>query len=304
MKRNKLIAAALITVAALATSACGINNDPLAGVSARPGGDGSAPVIVGSANFTESQILAELYAQAMRAKGVDASTRSNIGAREVYIKALQDGSISVIPEYTGNLLLFFDKSATATTAKELEQALPAAIGELKVGKISPAANQDVYVVTKATSEANGITSLNDLKKISTTSVLGGPAELRDRPYGPEGLKSIYGAPFKEFTPYVSPAVKAKDLNDNVIQVASFFTTESAVVDNGYVMLEDPQSMILPQNIVPLMSSSVAGDAAGAIDAVQAALTTADLTALNKQVDLERNDPDRVAAAWLRSKGLA
>ena len=243
----------------------------------------------------------------MKAKGVDASTKPGIGSREVYIKALQDNSISVVPEYTGNLLLYFDPQATATTEAEIAAALPTAVGsDLKILEPSQAQDQDVYVVTKQTSEEKGITSLEDLKKISSTSILGGPAELQDRAYGPPGLEKIYGATFKQFKPYASPAVKVKDLNDNKIQVASFFTTEAAIPDNGYVMLEDPQSMILPQNVVPLVRADVASNTAAvdAINAVQKALTTEELTALNKSVDADNQDPDQVAAEWLKTKGLA
>ena len=104
----------------------------------------------------------------------------------------------------------------------------------RCGTASPAADQDVYVVTKQYSEQNQLTSLADLKKISANAVLGGPSELEKRAYGPPGLEKIYGAKFKEFKPYDSPAVKVKDLNDNKIQVATFFTTESVIPDNGYV----------------------------------------------------------------------
>ena len=131
MKFTKALAAAGVTVAALLLAACGGGEDPLAQQSsAAPSGSasgGGEPVVVGSANFTESQILGELYSQALVAKGVQASTKPNIGSREVYIKALQDGTISVIPEYTGNLLLNFDKDATAKTAEEVEAALPDAL---------------------------------------------------------------------------------------------------------------------------------------------------------------------------------
>lgn len=302
-----VLAVAGISVAAFTLAACGGGGDPLANSSASPSAAGGGTVVVGSANFTESQVLAQLYAQAMEAKGVDVETKPNIGSREVYIKALQDNSISMIPEYTGNLLLYFDKQATATTEEEIMQALPTAIGsDLKVAEPSQAQDQDVYVVTKQTSQQSGITSLEDLKKISASSVLGGPSELQDRAYGPPGLEKIYGATFKQFKPYDSPAVKVKDLNDNKIQVATFFTTDAAIPDNGYVMLEDPQSMILPQNVIPLMRADVAGNTAAvdAVNAVQKALTTADLTALNKSVDVDHADPSEAAAAWLKAKGLA
>lgn len=308
--RRRALAAVTVGIATLALAACGLDSDPLAepsGGASGPGGGSSSKIVVGSADFTESQILGELYAQAIRAKGGEATTKPGIGSREVYIKALQDDSISVVPEYTGNLLLYFDPAATATTQAEIAAALPKAVGSgLRILEPSPAQDQDVYVVTKQTSQEKGITSLDDLKKISATSILGGPAELQDRAYGPPGLEKIYGARFQQFKPYASPAVKVKDLNAGKIQVASFFTTEAAIPDNGYVKLEDPQSMILPQNVVPLVRDDVATNttAVEAINAVQKALTTEELTALNKAVDADNSDPDQVAGAWLKAKGLA
>jgi osmoprotectant transport system substrate-binding protein len=306
--RRALVAAG-VGAAALALAACGGGGgaDPLADSSGSPSSAaGGGKVVVGSADFTESQVLGELYAQAMKAKGVDVETRAGIGSREVYIKALQDNSISVVPEYTGNLLLYFDKNTTATTEAEIVAALPTAVGsDLKILEPSPAQDQDVYVVTKQTSEEKGVRSLEDLKKISSTSTLGGQPELEDRAYGVPGLEKIYGATFKQFKPYSSPAVKVKDLNDDKIQVAAFFTTDAAIPDNGYVKLDDPQSMILPQNVVPLVRADVASNTAAvdAINAVQKALTTEELTALNKSVDADKQDPNQVAAEWLKTKGL-
>lgn len=300
------LAAAGVGAAVFALAACGGGSDPLADSSASPAAAGGK-VVVGSANFTESQVLGELYAQAMTAKGVEVETKPGIGSREVYVKALKDNSISMVPEYTGNLLLYLDPQATATTEDEIMQALPDAAGaDLKLGEASPAQDQDVYVVTKQTSEQSGVTSLEDLKKIASSSVLGGPSELQDRAYGPPGLEKIYGATFKQFKPYDSPAVKVKDLNDNKIQVATFFTTDAAIPDNGYVMLEDPQSMILPQNVIPLMRADAASNttAVDAVNAVSKALTTEELTALNKKVDVDHEDASQVAGEWLTSKGLA
>jgi osmoprotectant transport system substrate-binding protein len=310
MKIKSSIFGACLGIAALLLTACGANNDPLAESSAQPSGAASssaAEIVVGSADFTESKILAEIYSQALKAKGVQSSTKLGIGSREIYIKALQDQSISVVPEYTGNLLLNFDANATATTAEEVKEALPKALpGGLKVLKPSAAVDQDVYVVTKEYSAENGITSLEDLKKIAAGATLGGPPELEERAYGPAGLEKIYGAKFKAFKPYPKYPPKISDLDANKIQVATFFTTDAVISEKGYVQLEDPQSMILPQNVVPLVREEVASNAtaAAALDGVQAVLTTEDLVALNRKVDSERQDPNQVAAEWLTSKGLA
>jgi osmoprotectant transport system substrate-binding protein len=313
MKIKKSIVGVGLGIAALLLTACGANSNPL-GEATSPQPTQSDPasasprvaVVVGSADFTESKILAEIYSQALKAKGVESSTKLGIGSREIYIKALQDGSITAVPEYTGNLLLNFDSSATATTAEEVEKSLPAVLPPgLQVLKSSAAVNQDVYVVTKEFSAQHGITSLEDLKKIAGTSILGGPPELEKRAYGPPGLEKIYGAKFKEFRPYAKYPPKISDLDSNKIQVASFFTTDVVLAEKGYVQLEDPQSMILPQNVIPLVRSDVADNATAvaAMDAVQAALTTQELMELDRKVDSEHQDPAQVAGDWLRSKGL-
>jgi osmoprotectant transport system substrate-binding protein len=295
---------------ALMLAACGGTNNPL-GEASPPqpseSAQASAPVVVGSADFTESKILAEIYTQALKAKGVESSTKLGIGSREIYIKALQDQSISAVPEYTGNLLLHFDPNATATTAAEVEKALPDVLpSDLKLLNSSDAVDQDVYVVTKEFSAQHGISSLEDLKKIASTSTLGGPPELGERAYGPPGLEKIYGAKFKAFVPYPKYPPKISDLDNNKIQVATFFTTDAILAEKGYLLLDDPQSMILPQNVIPLVRSDVADNptAVAALDAVQAALSTSDLMQLNKKVDSERQDPAQVAGEWLTSQSLA
>ena len=313
MKIKRSLLGVGLGIAGLLLTACGGNANPLSDASSpQPSQSGSAsaqggPVVVGSADFTESKILAEIYSQALKAKGVDSSTKLGIGSREIYIKALQDGSISAVPEYTGNLLLNFDANATATTADEVEKSLPAVLPSgIKVLKASSAVDQDVYFVTKEFSAQNGITSLADLKKIASTSTLGGPPELEKRAYGPPGLEKIYGAKFKAFVPYAKYPPKISDLDSNKIQVATFFTTDAVISEKGYVKLEDPQSMILPQNVIPLVRSDVAdnANAVAALEGVQSALTTDDLVQLDKKVDSERQDPAQVAGEWLKSKGLA
>jgi osmoprotectant transport system substrate-binding protein len=313
MKIKRSLIGVALAVAALSLAACGGGSNPLGEASssqpAQPSASSAAgaPIVVGSADFTESRILAEIYSQALQAKGIESSTKLGIGSREIYVKALQDQSISAVPEYTGNLLLNFDPNATATTAEEVENALPSALpGDLKILKPSAAVDQDVYVVTKDFSAQHGIKSLEDLKKIASTSTLGGPPELEERAYGPPGLEKIYGAKFKAFVPYPKYPPKISDLDNNKIQVATFFTTDAILSEKGYVQLEDPQSMILPQNVVPLVRSDVASNATAvaALDAVQAALTTEDLMQLDKKVDSEHQDPEQVAAEWLKSKSLA
>lgn len=310
MKNARSLTAVGLSVAALLLAACGGGGDPLAEpTSAAPSasGGGGAPIVVGSANFTESNIVAEIYSQALAAKGVQSSTKLGIGSREVYIKALQDSSIAIVPEYTGNLLLNFQPESTAKSAADVEAALPDALPEgLEVLKSSAAIDQDVYVVSKEFSEKNGVTSLADLAKITDGVTVAGFSELEQRAYGPKGLASVYKIKVKEFKPYDSAELMAEELNKGNVDVADLFTTASAIGRNQLVQLEDPEQLILPQNVVPLVRSEVTQNATAtaALDAVQAALTTEDLIALNSKVDDDRQDPDQVAKEWLTSKGLA
>lgn len=308
MKRRAFLF--LSAAAAIPLVGCGTNSDPLApstpGAGATNGGGSTGAVVVGSANFTESMVIAELYAQAMAAKGVQASARHGIGSREVYLRALQDGSIQAVPEYTGNLLQYLDAENPASKPEDIVKALGEKVGpDLAVLNAAEAANQDVYCVTRAYATQHQLSSLADLAKVAPDAILGGPGELKDRPYGPPGLEGIYRATFKEFRTYDSLAVKVKDLTDGTIQVATFFTTDSAIPDNDLVMLTDPELMILPQQVIPLVQAGVKSNtaAADAINKVQAVLTTADLTELNKQVDTDRLSPAEVAEAWLKSKNL-
>lgn len=138
---------------ALALSACAGSSDPLSTAPATGGatsGAGSA-LVIGSADFPESQIIAEVYAGALNGAGVTASTKPNIGSREVYFKAVQDGSVDVIPDYSGNLLLHVSKDATEVSAEDIYKALPGKLPEgLAVLEASKAEDKDAMVVTKAT----------------------------------------------------------------------------------------------------------------------------------------------------------
>ena len=210
MKITKTLATAGLTVAALMLAACGGGTDPLAQESsAAPSGSSAsaaAPIVVGSANFTESQIIAEIYSQALAAKGIESSTKLGIGSREVYIKALQDSSIGVVPEYTGNLLLYLKPDATAKSADEVEAALPDALPDgLAVLTSSAAVDQDVYVVSKDFSDKNGVTSLADLAKITDGVTVGGFSELEERAYGPKGLTETYGIRSRSSSPTTRPS---------------------------------------------------------------------------------------------------
>ena len=158
--------------------------------------------MVGSANFPENVLLAEIYAEALTAKGVKVSTKLNIGSRETYIPALKDGSIDLIPEYSGVLLQYFDKTATQTTSDDVFSALKTAVpAPLEVLDQSQAQDKDAVVVTGATASKYHLTSIGDLKAVRRQDDLRRPARAEDpadRPARAEvqvrrGVRQVPGA---------------------------------------------------------------------------------------------------------------
>jgi osmoprotectant transport system substrate-binding protein len=302
----KRIAAAVAM--ALTLTACGANSDPLAKDPAASGGAGGA-VIVGSANFPESQLLAEIYSQAMEAKGVTVTRKFNIGAREVYLKALQDGSISLLPEYNGALLAALSPngvpagvSSPDAVLGELKKVLPAGTEVLAQ---SSAEDKDTLTVSADTAAKNNLKSIEDLKAVASTLVAGGGPEFAERQQGLKGLKEVYGVEFKEFKP-LDPGgpLTVNALKDGDIQVANLFSTDSSIVTNKFVTLADPKNLFLSENVLPLIRKDANNaTVTGALDAVSGKLTTENLTGYLAQVQVDKKDITLVAKAFLAENGL-
>jgi osmoprotectant transport system substrate-binding protein len=306
MKNRLLTAAATLGVVALA--GCGGGSSPLDTSTPSAGGSAAAgSIVVGSANFPESALLAEIYAGALQAKGVKVSTKLNIGAREVYIPALQDGSIDLVPEYTGVLLQYFDKSATQVTPDDVYAALQKAVpANLTVLDKASAEDKDSVVVTKETADKYHLTSIADLAPVASQLVLGGPPEWPSRPTGVPGLKKIYGLTFKEFKPLdVAGPLSVQALKSGQVAAVDLFSTQSAIAANNFVVLQDPKNLFAAQNVVPLITKSKADPTVtAALNAVSAKLDTTALAGLVKQVEVDKTDSATVAKNWLTQNGLA
>ncbi len=295
---------------ALALAGCsGGCGDPLASESpseSAASGSGET-IVVGSADFPESSTLAEIYAGALNGAGIDAETKLGIGSREVYLPALEDGSIDLIPEYTGALLVGVDPDTEIVDAGEIVDALPDALPEgLVILEPSDAENKDAMVVTKATAEKYSLESIEDLAEVCDELTLAAPAEFAERAQGLIGLKDKYGCEFKEFTPIGDsggPLTVDALLKDEV-QVADIYTTTPAIVENDLVVLEDPKQNWPAQQVVPLASQAVSDEAAEVLNKVSAELTTEDLIDLNQAVSGDQKmDPSEAARMWLEEKGF-
>lgn len=306
-RRRVLTSALSLTMAgALGLSACGGGGDPLSSSSSSEGGDsGSGDIVVGSADFSESILLAHIYAGALKADGVNATTKTGIGSREVYLKALEEGSVDVIPEYTGGLALYYDKGFAETDPDKTYEGLGKALPEgLAVLEKSEAEDKDSIVVTKETADSKKLETLEDLSKVAGEITLGAPSEFKTRSQGIPGLKKDYGIEFKSFRPLKPGQATNGALKNGQIQAANIFSTDPAIVENDFVVLEDTKKLFGSQNVVPLVRDDAKEQVAKTLDEVSTKLTTEKLQELLKRTDIDKEDPDKVAEAFLKDEGLA
>lgn len=301
INRRHLLGLVTMGASTLALSACGLSGETAFGSGATSG-----TVIIGSADFTESQIVAEIYAAALTKRGITAETRPAIGAREAYLGALKEGTVGVVPDYSGNLLLYFDPETKAQTPEEIMKALPDALSsELSVLDPSPAENKDSLVVTTQTAQKLGLKSIADLSTHNSEVTLGAPPEFAERSYGLPGLKAHYGFVPANFSPVNDGGgpLTVQALKDDQVQVADLFSTDPAIVKNNFVVLEDPENNFLAQQVVPVVNArQVSVAAADVLNEVSALLTTEDLIALNDRVSgEEKANPATAAKDWVEEK---
>jgi len=296
--KGRLAIGAVAVGAALALSGCA-SGDPLDTGSSAAAGD---TIVVGSQAYPSNELIAEIYSQALEGADFTVERKFNIGERDAYLPALESGEVQLFPEYTGNLLQFYKPDTTATQSDEVYAELKDALPEnLTVLDQSSATDQDSYNVTQAYATANNLTSLADLKNLTETPILGGNAELEERPYGPTGLKSVYGA-----------TVKFDATGDNTfdsliagkVDIANVYTADPRIQTEKLVTLEDPEGLFLASNVVPLVNKDIADEIADVINAVDAKLTPEGLIDLNVKYSVNQGTLEDVASTWLSENGLS
>jgi osmoprotectant transport system substrate-binding protein len=300
------ILAALTAILVLAIAACGSAN-PLGGGAVS--GDLKS-IVVGSADFPESKIIAEIYAQTLEANGFTVGRQFGIGSRETYIPAVKDHSIDLIPEYTGNLLQYFDPKTKSTDPTAVELALYRALpGDLSILTPSPANDQDTVAVSQATAKKWNLKTIGDLAAHSPEVKFGGPSEFQTRAEGLPGLKANYGldiapANFISISDGGGPAT-VRALVDGTVTAADIFSTSQAIPQNNLVVLEDPKNNFLAANVVPLVASQKMSDQLKTVlDAVSAKLTTQALIEMNTATSGNSGvDPDQAARKWVQDNGF-
>ncbi|MFI1565228.1 ABC transporter substrate-binding protein [Streptomyces sp. NPDC020490] len=279
-------------------------SDPL-----KEGASDGKTVVVGSNNFAESILIADIYGEALKAKGIKVTYKANIGSRETTYGLLKNGSVTVLPEYNGALLAYLDPKAAPKTVEATTAAIEAEL-DSKLTLLEPASAQDKDSVTlnKATADKYKLTSessIADLKDVAKDLTLGGSPEFQTRQQGLVGLKSVYGLEFKSFKALDAggPLTQAA-LKKNTVQAADVFTTDPTIQKEKFVVLQDPENLFGFENVQPLVyKSGLPQKGVDALNAVSAKLDTKALLDLDSQVQLDNKDPLDVAKAWLKSAGL-
>jgi osmoprotectant transport system substrate-binding protein len=305
MRRIRLGGTAVAVCLALLLAACGGGEDALEG-GTQPNEQSS--VTVGSTNFPEQLILAQMYAGVLEKAGVDVQTRLNLGAREVVFPALEKGEIDLLPEYNGSVLTFLKEDATQVTSDEVNTALQPLLDAKNLVALeqSPAEDKDGLAVTKETADRYGLAKVSDLKGKAGQLVIGGPPELETRPAGIPGLKRVYGIEdFKEFKALdAGGPLTTSALNKGDIDVGRVFTSQGIIAEEGWVVLEEDKPLQPAQNIVPIgRKDAMTEQVTQALNNLSSKITTEELIKLNRQVDVEKKDPEQVASEWLTQQGL-
>jgi osmoprotectant transport system substrate-binding protein len=273
--------------------------------------DRSENIVIGAFNFSESQVLAEVYEHVLDKAGYEADVLADIGPREIVQPALEQGQVDLAVEYMGAALAFLDPdSSSALSQRETFNALRSELLERDLEPLDPAPgqNRNEFVVSAETARTHDLASISDLQSIDGDLTFGGPPECPARPLCLEGLERLYQLDFGGFTaldtggPLTSGALVNGD-----IDVGLLFTTNPDLAGFELVPLEDDRGLQPPENIVPIVRSAILDDHGTgleeAVNSVSALLTNDELRRLNAAVDLEHQSPHEAAQEWLGEKDL-
>jgi osmoprotectant transport system substrate-binding protein len=291
-------------------------------VSACTAGGGGTPspitkpmVTVGSADFYEAALMAEIYAQGLEANGYTVDRQLSIGARPNFMPAIESGEINLLPEYIGSLTTFLtpegEDSPASGDSQETFDALQGLLEarELTALQYSEAQDTNAFVVTRETADELSLTTLSDLAEHATDLTWGLPPECEGNNLCAGALEE-YGIDFASLTveplaPCSTPMALA--ISEGEVDVAELCSTQPEIERFNLVWLEDDLATQPAENIAPIVRNDLLeaapDDFEQILGAISEAMTTEELTTLNARVALDQEDPADVAREWLEDKGL-
>jgi osmoprotectant transport system substrate-binding protein len=307
--RTRHISIAAVALGAL-WAATGCGEAPARDDAARTLGDDQ--ITVASFDFPESELLAQIYGQALKAAGYDIDLALNVGPRELVEPALARGLVEFVPEYAGTAMQFLSRGGPRPTSDQAATyaSLQRQLRDRPLVALAPSPAQDAnaVVVTGAVADRYGLSTVSDLRAVARDLTFGGPPGCPERPFCLAGLRTTYGLDFAHFMPLdVGGPLTHQALAGGHVDAGLLFTTDPGIEDEGLVMLTDDRGLQPAENVTPLVRHEVldrwGDDFAATADAVSAALTTEDLKTMNAQ--LAAGEPAaHVAAQWLADRGLA
>jgi len=287
-----------IVALAVAAAACGSSTPS-------PSSANKGNVTVAGFNFPESSILAELYSQALEHDGYTVTRKLRLGTREVVGPAIKSGQIDLYPGYAATDLEYYNSGAGEASGdvNATVQKLNTRLQPLGLEALNPsnAVDQNAFAVTKATAQKYNLTKLSDLQPVAGQLVLGAGPECPTRPFCLPGLEKTYDLHFKAFKALDTdgPATRAAFAN-GTIQVGLVFSSDSDLNKLGLVVLQDDKHLENADNVVPIIRTKVATDEVkNVLNKISGSLTTEQLVTLNGQVELQHQDADAVARAYLQ-----
>ncbi len=278
--------------------------------------EGSTTWVIATTNFSETNILAQMYKQEMEHNGLTAEIKQ-LSNREVIVPALESGEVQITPEYLSSFTEFVNKQINGSTATPVASgdadatyaaALPLA-AQKNVTLLTPSAAQDqnAFAVTAEYAAKYNLVNVSDLAALSQNQAvtLGGPPECPKRPFCQPGLEQTYGVKVASFVPLdAGGPLTVESLKQGKIDVGLVFSSSGSVAGNNLVVLKDDKHLQNAENITPAVYTPALNDQVRAsLDAVSAVLTTEDLQRMNQAVEVERQNPRLVAQDFLTSKGL-
>jgi glycine betaine/choline ABC-type transport system substrate-binding protein len=273
--------------------------------------NGKTTITVGSKNFTESVILGQIYAQALRIAGYNVKTQLNLGSETVALKALTDGQISGYPEYTSTALGSFFQVPANKIPSDATQAYNEAKADLaKEGIVAypptPFADSNAVGTLTTTAERMGLKDVSDLTGKSKTLVLAGSPECRRRIDCLAGLEKNYGLRFRQFKP-VAIGRRYTVLDTDDADLSILFTSDAQLArSTRYTILNDDKGLIPAGNAIFIVSKKVADQAGpnlgATIEKVQSNMTLPVIQELNSRVEIDKHDPAAVAHEYLKELG--
>jgi glycine betaine/choline ABC-type transport system substrate-binding protein len=305
--RSRILTATIVAVVMIGAAAYDLLRPTDASATCAPATTATAGnVIIGSANFAESEVIAQIYYEVLKHRGIAAAQQGGFTSREEYYSAVCSGQITIMPEYNGALLTTsVDPGNPAVSTSAVDTALTAGLPpSLMILNPSPAQDGDTVTVTMATAKRFGLKTIADLSKHAANMVFGGPSESALRMEGYKGLEVVYGLKFRGFQPIDTQSETIAELLGGGVEAADVFTTNPYLKQDHLVALKDPKHLFAAANIIPLVYKPGVNPAIeAALNAVSARLTMADLLRLNVQLTLDNESIPKAADAWVRQVGL-